>query len=306
MSGAVTPAGASSARISLGPILYHWDAATKRDFYFRVADEAPVDIVYLGEIVCSKRAPFFADHLPEVTERLTRAGKEVVHSTLALVMSEREGAALEALAAEPDLLVELNDLAGAGIVRGRRHVIGPFINVYNEGTVGYLAGNGAVRIVLPAELPQAALKTLTAHAPEVAFETQVFGRLPLALSARCYHARANGLHKDGCQYVCGQDPNGLDVDTLDGKGFLAANGTMTLSYVALNLVRQLDALRAGGVSIFRLWPQAIDMVALSQVYRDRLDGRLDPGAAAARVEELAPFAPLAEAFYEDDAEPALA
>jgi collagenase-like PrtC family protease len=288
-----------SARISLGPVLYHWEAAKKRDFYFRIADEAPVDIVYLGEVVCSKRMPFFESHLPEVVERLARAGKEVVYSTLALVMSERESAVLEALAADRDLLVELNDLSGAGFLRGRSHVIGPFINVYNEGTVGYLAGNGATRVVLPAELPRGALAALTAAAPPITFETQVFGRLPLALSARCYHARANGLHKDGCQYVCGRDGNGLNVDTLDGDGFLAANGTMTLSYVVLNLVRQLDILRAAGMSVFRLWPQAVDMVAVAETFRDRLDGHLDPEAAAARVAELVSFAPLAETFYDD-------
>lgn len=302
MTRASNAAGLPPARIALGPLLYHWDAAKKRDFYFRIADEAPVDIVYLGEVACSKRAPFFADELPAVADRLARAGKEVVYSTLALVMSERESAVLNALAADRDLLVELNDLAGAGILRDRPHVIGPFINVYNEGTVGYLAGNGATRIVLPAELPLGALAALTAHSPAIAFETQVFGRLPLALSARCYHARANGLHKDGCQYVCGQDDNGLDVDTLDGDGFLAANGTMTMSYVVLNLVRQLDALRAAGMSVFRLWPQAVDMVAVAEAYRNRLDGQLDPEAAMARIAELVSFAPLAEAFY-DDAQP---
>ncbi|MBI3574661.1 MAG: U32 family peptidase, partial [Gammaproteobacteria bacterium] len=36
-------------RLSLGPILYFWDRDAVFDFYARVAD-APVDIVYLGEV----------------------------------------------------------------------------------------------------------------------------------------------------------------------------------------------------------------------------------------------------------------
>ena len=41
-------------RISLGPIPYFWERERVFDFYAH-ALEAPVDIVYLGETVCSKR-----------------------------------------------------------------------------------------------------------------------------------------------------------------------------------------------------------------------------------------------------------
>jgi len=85
------------AKLSLGPVLFNWDAGDKRDFYFRIADEAPLDTVYLGEVVCSKRALFFDPHLPAVVERLQRGGKQIVHSTLALIMSEREMDAVRAL-----------------------------------------------------------------------------------------------------------------------------------------------------------------------------------------------------------------
>ena len=36
------------ANLTIGPLLFHWPAERKRDFYFRIADEAPVDTVYLG------------------------------------------------------------------------------------------------------------------------------------------------------------------------------------------------------------------------------------------------------------------
>ncbi|MDG2404096.1 MAG: U32 family peptidase, partial [Paracoccaceae bacterium] len=41
-------------KLTLGPIAYHWSAEARRDFYARIADEAPVDEVYLGEVICSK------------------------------------------------------------------------------------------------------------------------------------------------------------------------------------------------------------------------------------------------------------
>ena len=47
------------AHLTLGPLLFHWPAHKRRDFYLRIADEAPIDTVYLGEVVCSKREPFF-------------------------------------------------------------------------------------------------------------------------------------------------------------------------------------------------------------------------------------------------------
>ncbi|MGG6498428.1 UNVERIFIED_CONTAM: U32 family peptidase, partial [Bacteroidetes bacterium 56_B9] len=61
-----------------------------RDFYFRIADEAPVDTVAVGEVICSKRTPFFDEHVAAVIERLQASGKEVLVSSLALVTLERE------------------------------------------------------------------------------------------------------------------------------------------------------------------------------------------------------------------------
>jgi len=59
-----------AAQLTMGPLIFHWPPEQKRDFWFRIADEAPVEVAYLGETVCSKRTPFFDDpHLHEVAER---------------------------------------------------------------------------------------------------------------------------------------------------------------------------------------------------------------------------------------------
>ena len=57
----------AKAQLTLGPLLYHWSPERRRDFYFKIADEAPVDCVYLGEVICSKREPFFVESFDEVS-----------------------------------------------------------------------------------------------------------------------------------------------------------------------------------------------------------------------------------------------
>ena len=56
-------------KLTLGPALFNWSPEKWRDFYFQIADEAPVDVVYVGEVVCSKRSPFFRlmPFLPSLT-----------------------------------------------------------------------------------------------------------------------------------------------------------------------------------------------------------------------------------------------
>lgn len=285
-----------TAKLTLGPLLFHWPAEKQRDFHFRMADEAPVDTVCLGEVVCAKRAPFFEPYLPEVIERLEAAGKEVVLSTLALVANERDMERVRALSCEPNFFVEANDVAAVALLSGRAHAIGPFVNVYNEETLRFLARHGATRVCPPLELPAKSISIL-ARTDAVEMEVQVFGRLALAMSARCFHARSRNLHRDSCQFVCEEDPDGMPVETLDGDPFLAVSGPQILSYTFGNLVRELEALRGMGVRRFRLSPHDIDMVSVTQIFRDVLDGRKDPEAAFQTLGDLVRGVPFSNGFY---------
>ncbi|MDP6788642.1 MAG: U32 family peptidase [Rhodospirillales bacterium] len=289
-------AAANETKLTLGPVLFNWPPEAWRDFYFRIADEAPVDTVSIGEVVCSKRSPFFAPHLAQVVERLEAAGKEVVHATLALIMSDDDLQAVRALAGDEEMLVEANDISAVSLLAGRRHTIGPLVNVYSEGTLAALAEQGAERVCLPPEMPARIIAAL-AKTAEPELEVQVFGRLPLALSVRCYHARSRNLHKDGCQFVCADDPDGMAVETLDGDPFVAVNGTQTLSHAWCNLVRELAQMKAAGLCRFRLSPQDVDMVAVAGTFRDVLDGRLEADAAFAALAEIAHGSPFSNGFY---------
>lgn len=286
-------------KLTLGPIAYHWSADARRDFYARIADEAPVDEVYLGEVICSKRAPFHEADLPATIERLERAGKTVILSTLAEVMLKRERKATEDLAAMDTPEIEVNNAAGL-YARGKRpHRIGPFMNAYNDATIAWMAGQGATHVCLPAEMPAPAIAAAAqaAVALGLGVEVQVFGRASLAVSARCYHARAHGRTKDNCQFVCEEDPDGMPLRTRDDRPILRVNGIQTLSESYVDLLPEAARLIAVGVTHLRLMPQAVDMVAVAQVFRDALDGRVPTGEADARLATLSGHAGLSNGFY---------
>ncbi|NVK17586.1 MAG: U32 family peptidase [Methylocystaceae bacterium] len=285
-----------TSHLNLGPVLFNWPADKLRDFYFRIADEAPVHTVFLGEVVCSKRQPFFAPHLPEVAERLTAAGKRVIFSSLALVLSKREVELVRELCALDDVMVEANDLSAASQLMGRDHAIGPFINIYNEGSLKVFEGQGATHISLPGELSRKSLAALAKNA-QADLEVQIFGRQPLAISARCYHARAMGLAKDSCQYVCEKHPDGMDLDTLDGDPFLAVNGLQTLSYTCANLIGELTDMQTMGIRNFRLSPQNTDMVEVANLYRRVLDGIQEPESTTEKLDDLMDGLPFSNGFY---------
>lgn len=271
--------------LTLGPVLFNWHADRLNDFYARIADEMDVDRVHIGEVVCGKRMPFTDGLWPAVIERLEAAGKEVVLSTLALPYNPRERKAVIDLCAL-GRLVEINDLTALAAVAGKPFLVGPFVNVYNEGAARFLAGRGAVGICPPVELPLSSLTTIAGLCPETEFELFAFGRLPLALSGRCYHARLHGLHKDSCQFVCDRDPDGLAVDTLDGQHFLAINGIQTLSNGVAAFCPDTDEAARAGIRRLRLSPHTVDMVKVAALYRRRLAGAADRAETLAGLRAL--------------------
>ncbi len=285
-----------SGTLTLGPLLFNWPAETVRAFYARIAETPAIETVHVGEVVCAKRAPLLAAALAEAAETLAAAGKEVVLSTLAMPGDAREVAAMEALVRDADGLVEANDTAALAVLGGRPHMVGPFINVYNEGTLEALAENGAVRVCLPPELDRGTIAALAATGL-AEIEVQVFGRMPLALSARCYHARAHGLAKDNCRFVCGEDADGMAVETLSGEPFLAVNGIQTLSYSYCRLLPELAELVALGVRRFRLSPHSVDMVEVATLFRAVLDRALAAEDAADRLARLLPGIGFSNGYY---------
>ncbi|MCF8481582.1 MAG: U32 family peptidase [Rhodospirillum sp.] len=285
--------------LTIGPIQFFWTGEHWLRFYKELAGDPSVTRVVLGEVVCSKRQPFFQTLLPEVVDLLGAAGKDVVLTTLALITHDRERSQTRDLFAL-GLEVEINDLSALSHVpEGTPFSVGPLVNVYNEGTLGWLAEKGARRVCLPPELPPDSITHLAAAGRDlgVAIEVWGYGRLPLAISARCYHARLHGRGKDACQFVCAEHPDGATVNTLDGTPFLAMNGVQTLSAAHANAARMVDDLVAKGVAALRLSPQTQDFDRIRTLFRDRLEGRIDEKAMLAAMPDL----PYADGYLRGEA-----
>ena len=279
-------------KIALGPLLYYWPRQRVLDFY-RDAAAWPVDIVYLGETVCSRRREMKLADWIDIGKALAAAGKEVVLSTHELIESDADLRGMHAVVDNGLFRVEANDMAAASRLAGRPFVAGPFLNVYNAGTLELLAGMGATRWVAPVELSGAGIAAVVSEAP-AGLETEVFawGRLPLAVSARCFTARYNNLQKDHCEFKCLDHPDGLPLDTQDGLHFLVLNGVQTQSAGVQNLVPVLDEAREAGATVLRLSPQSACMGEVAGLFRQALDGGLSLTEANARLAPLATGAPI--------------
>jgi len=285
--------------LTVGPIAFFWSADQIRAFYRMLAD-TPVQRVVIGEWVCSKRLPFWQHEIPAAVELLQAAGKEVALSTLTLITLKRERRQTAELFAS-GLPVEIADLGALKhLPEGTPFWVGPTVNVYNEGTLEWLAAKGAGRICLPPELPLGSVARLARAGRDagVAVEVWGHGRAPLAISGRCYHARLHDRAKDSCQFVCAEDPDGRTVETLEGAPFLTVNGVQTLSYTHMTVARQVDALREAGVAALRLSPQPGDFAAVTRLYAQLLAGGLSAQDALADLRRIQPGAIFAQGFLE--------
>lgn len=279
-----------AVKLSLGPLQYFWPREQVLSFYSEAATW-PVDIVYLGEVVCPKRRELRLEDWLEIGAWLEDAGKEVVLSTFTLLEAGSELGVLKRLCRNGRFLVEANDMAAvAALAQDRRPFVGgPTLNVYNSRTLAVLARQGMARWVLPFELSAATARDLIAGAPAAcACEVFGWGRLPLAWSARCYTARAEDRPKDRCDLACLADPDGRLVRTREHQPFLVLNGIQTQSALTQDLAPWLAELQTAGVQVLRLSPQSVGMAEVVE----RFDALRRGNATAYTLDELAALAPI--------------
>lgn len=248
-------------KLSLGPLQYFWPRADTLAFYREAADWK-VDIVYLGETVCSKRRELRTRDWISLAGELAAAGKEVVLSSLALIEAESELGALTRLAEEGRAWIEANDLSAVQLCRERGvpFVAGPSLNVYNHRALAMLVEDGLRRWVPGVEQGHALIADIRAQLeregmPMPQLEVSVLGRLPLAYSARCFTARAFDVAKDQCSFRCIEHPDGLPLATRDGRPFLRINGIQVQGEEVVDLGPELPTLRALGVDVLRIQPR---------------------------------------------------
>ncbi len=279
-------------KLAVGPLLYCWPRDRVLAFYDEIADSA-ADVVYLGEVVCSRRHELGFEGWVGIGERLAAAGKEVVLSAQALTESEGDLKLVRRVAGNGRWRVEANDMGAVRMLAGHPGwVAGPHLNVYNPSTLALLAGLGATRWVAPFEVARDSLAgTLSERPAGVEVEIFAYGRLPLALSARCFTARRFNLQKENCGFRCIEFPDGMLLRTREGEPFLALNGIQTQSARIYNLAGEIAAAREIGVDCLRVSPQSQGTVEALRILRAACDGTLAGDTARSALERLMPDAP---------------
>ncbi len=274
-------------KLALGPNLYYWTQQKLQKFYEEIAT-TPVDIVYLGETVCSRRHIMRLADWMELAKMLAGAGKKVVLSTLTLIESESDLKTLRRITENGEFTVEANDMGAVHRLANRvPFIAGPYLNIYNPQTLHMIASLGARRWVMPVEMSHEELQALQQSRPE-GMETEVFsyGRLPLAFSSRCFTARFHNLPKDDCRFLCADDPDGKTMRTREGKPFLVINGIQTQSALVYNLIGDLDSLRNTGVDVIRISPQSENTAEIIRLFRDCMEQRTSPETAMQQMQSM--------------------
>lgn len=278
-------------KLALGPLLYYWPRAKVLRFYEEVGG-SEADIVYLGEIVCSRRHEVAFDDWLAIGAELAAADKEVVLSAQALTESEGDLKIMRRAVGNGRFRIEANDWGAARLLSGAEGwVAGPHLNVYNPHTLALVASLGATRWVAPLEATRELVAGMCAARP-LGVEAEVFahGRMPLAFSARCFTARRFNRQKEDCGYACIDYPDGMALDTREGRPFLSANGIQTQSAGVYCLVEDMQGVAEAGVGILRVSPQSQGTPQVLQLLRETQDGKLGAAEARKALAEVSPGA----------------
>lgn len=276
-------------KISLGPLLYYWPRCDVLAFYEAIA-HSEVDIVYLGETVCSRRHEVRLSDWLDMATHLRDAGKQVVLSTQVLIESGADVALMHKIADNGIFMVEANDMGAVHCLEGKvLFVAGPHLNIYNVPTLHWMAPLGIRRWVVPLEMSRDDLALMLADCPS-GLETEVFayGRIPLAFSARCFTARHFNCSKDNCQFACIKFPDGLVMRTRENEDFLVLNGIQTQSARVYHLLPELANMRDMGVNVVRISPQSQHTLHIIELFHNVISGQTSVTDAMLEMAALLP------------------
>lgn len=260
-------------KYSLGPLLYFWPKNDVEAFY-QQAKISNVDIIYLGESVCSKRRELKPAQWLDIAKDIADGGKQVVLSTMALLEAPSEVNIMKKYIDNADFIIEANDVSAIQLASEAKipFVVGTAVNCYNAQTLNLFLKQGMTRWCMPVELSREWLNNTLIECEKLGirnkFETEVFsyGYLPLAYSARCFTARAENRAKDDCETCCIKYPQGITVNSQENQKVFTLNGIQTQSGYCYNLINDLKGM-ADIVDVVRLSPLGLDTLSLVDDFR---------------------------------------
>jgi len=271
-------------KISLGPAPFNWGVEKLRKFYQELAD-TPLDNVFMGEVFCEKRNTLGLEELEELMFPLRERGKEVYFSTGALITNGDQWERLMQCV-EVSSGIEVNTIGAFNNLRaGKKVIAGPFLNLYNHSSVQFLERFNVAGIVLPFELSQKSITSIISKV-KTPVEIVAYGNLPLGVSWRCYIARSHNLGVKECQFKCMQHQKGIMAENLDGIPLFLINGPYILSARKRCLVRELEKLKAMGVSSIRIMPQYENTPEIVTIFRQAMDHQLSLHNAFKQLSQL--------------------
>ena len=279
----------TTLQLALGPVLSYWTREHYADFYREAADW-PVEIVTLGESVCSRRRDMKLDDWLGIGRELAQSGKQIVLASQTLIESEADLRDLRKLCDNGEFIVEANDQSALQrlVAAGLPFVAGAALNLYNPAAIGVLARAGMQRWQAPVEMSRNDLTHLlsdcAAKGLDLPYEVFAYGHLPLAWSSRCFTARRHQKPKDRCQFVCQQYPEGVALRSQESKEVFTLNGIQTLSGACQDLRHEVPAMQEMGVAVARLSPRAEGMADVVAAYAAARRGELPHADPLALVE----------------------
>jgi len=236
-------------KFSLGANQYYWPKQKTADFYQQAA-QSNADIIYLGETVCSKRRELRQPQWLELARELAKSNKQVVLSTMALLEAPSEVSLLKKYCDNGEFIIEANDVGAIELCHQNKveFVCGQAINAYNSPALKSLLKLGMQRWVTPVELSKDLISAILTEMDgfnlrdKFEVETQAYGHLPLAYSARCFTARSENRSKDDCELCCIKYPSGRTADSQDDKQLFVLNGIQTMSGYCYDLRNDLASI----------------------------------------------------------------
>lgn len=202
----------------LGLVLWYWLKEMLEEFYQQVVISS-VDVIYFGEVVCSKCWVIKVGDWLEMVKLFVGSGKQIVFFMLVLVQALFELGELKCYVENGEFLIEVSDFGVVNMCVECKllFVVGHVLNCYNVVILKILFKQGMMCWCMLVEFFCDWLVNLFNQCDELGicnqFEVEVlsYGYLLLVYFVCCFIVCLEDCLKDECEICCIKYLNGCNV-----------------------------------------------------------------------------------------------